>query len=233
MSIINLKGSKIVEVPYFKNHLIDSTKKVLIIGEKEGGVEGISESIYELGFQNVNTTDIIESPPDSWLKLNTNWEHIKCDFIEFDEGKKYDYIVSISVFEHFGLWFAGDRMANGLIKDDTCKWNHDIKGIHKACDLLKDINSKLIITLPAGPYLNYEDTGEPFLRGYDWRRQKLIKKYILNHGYKITTESFFHSDNYTEWNEVSSDINKPDHYPHYNPHSPNVIWGFVIQKQNK
>ena len=82
MSIIKLKGSKIVEVPYFKNHLVDNTKKVLIIGEKYGGVEGISESIHELGFQNVNTTDIIESPQDSWLKLNTNWEHIKCDFTE-------------------------------------------------------------------------------------------------------------------------------------------------------
>ena len=226
-----LIGTKIVEVPYFKNQLIDNTKNVLIIGEKHGGKEGVSESIHELGFLNVNTTDILESPSDSWLKLNTKWEHVKTDFIKFDESKKYDYIISISVFEHFGFWFAGDRMASGLAQDDTCKWNHDILGINKACRLLNDIDSKLIITLPAGPYMNYEDSGEPFLRSYDYRRQQLIKTELKNNGYYISNEKFYFSEDYINWEEMADEINDPKYYPYYNIHSPNVIWAFTIQKE--
>jgi hypothetical protein len=33
-------------------------------------------------------------------------------------------------------------MANGLAEDDTCRWNHDILGINKACKLLKDARFK-------------------------------------------------------------------------------------------
>ena len=227
---IKLKGSKIVEVPYFADQLINNSKKTLIIGERFGGEEGISETVHKLDFNNVTTTDILESPSDSWLKKNTSWEHIQCDFIEFNESLKYDYIISISVFEHFGFWFAGDRMVNGMLEEDECRWNHDIRGINKACKLLKDKNSKLIITLPAGPYMNYEKTGEPFLRYYDWNRQVLIKNALKLNGYYISSESFYHSDDFVEWEEVSPEINHPQYYSHYNPHSPNVIWGLTIQK---
>jgi hypothetical protein len=224
-----LKGTKIVEVPYFINQLTDNTKSVLIIGERHGGKEGVSESVKALKFKNVTTTDINPSPKDSWLKLNTNWKHITSDFIEFDESLKFDYIISISVFEHFGLWFAGDRMANGLIQDDTCRWNHDILGINKACKLLKDKDSKLIITLPAGPFLNYETTGEPFLRGYDALRQSIIKKQLEYNGYQIDNEKFFYSKDWENWDEVSSEINDPSYYPYYSSFSPNVIWGLTIK----
>ena len=36
-------------------------------------------------------------------------------------------------------------------------------------------DSKLIITLPIGPYMNYQESGYPFLRYYDLQRQNLIK----------------------------------------------------------
>jgi hypothetical protein len=229
-SHIMLQGTKIVEVPYFTEQLIDNTKSVLIIGERHGGVEGVSESVYELGFNNVCTTDILESPEDSWLRKNTSWNHIQADFIEFDESLKFDYIISISVFEHFGFWFAGNRMANGLAEDDTCKWNHDIRGILKSCKLLKDKDSKVIITLPAGPYMNYEESGEPFLRYYDYRRQNLIKKELNSNGYQVTNERFFLSEDFHNWEEMSSEINDPKYYPYYNIHTPNVIWGLTIQK---
>jgi hypothetical protein len=165
-----------------------------------------------------------------WLRENTSWEHVKTDFIEFNDSNKYDNIISISVFEHFGFWFAGNRMANGLSNDDTCKWNHDLLGINKACTLLKDSNSKLIITLPAGPYMNYEESGEPFLRYYDYRRQSLIKLELERNGYYISNEKFYFSSDYTNWEEMSSEINDPKYYPHYNLYTPNVIWGLTIQK---
>ena len=229
MNNIILKGSKIAEVPYFSNQLTDINKSVLIIGERTGGVEGVSETVKGLGFENVITTDINPSPKDCWLRTNTDWKHIQNDFIEFDETLKFDYIISISVFEHFGLWFAGDRMANGLIEDDSCKWNHDILGINKACKLLKDKDSKLIITLPAGPFMNYESTGEPFLRGYDSLRQSIIKKQIEYNGYEVDNEKFYYSKDWQQWDEVPADINSPNYYPMYSPQTPNVIWGVTIK----
>ena len=227
---IKLNGTKIVEVPYFANQLTDNAKSVLVIGERFGGIEGISETIHELGFTNVCTTDILESPEDSWLRQNTTWKHIQCDFIKFDESLLFDYIISISVFEHFGFWFAGNRMADGLIEDDICYWNHDIRGILKSCKLLKDSDSKLIITLPAGPYMNYEETGEPFLRSYDYRRQTLIKNILNKHKFRISNESFYYSADFQNWDEMSSDINDPKYYSVYNIHTPNVIWALTIQK---
>lgn len=228
--MINLKGTKIVEVPYFTEQLTDNTKSVLIIGECQGGIEGVSESVFDKGFANVNTTDIMPSEPGCWLRENTSWDHIQCDFIEFDESNKYDFVISISVFEHFGFWFAGNRMANGLAEDDTCRWNHDLLGINKACKLLKDAKSKFIITLPAGPYMNYENSGEPFLRYYDFRRQSIIKSELNRNGYYISNEKFYISNDFTNWEEVSPEINDPQYYSYYNIHSPNVIWGLTIQK---
>jgi hypothetical protein len=228
--MIQLNGTKIVEVPYFSNQLVDNTKSVLIIGECQGGIEGVSETVHKKGFNNVATTDIMPSEPDYWLRKNTNWKHIQTDFIEFDELNKYDYVISISVFEHFGFWFAGNRMANGLAEDDTCRWNHDLLGINKACKLLKDTSSKLIITLPAGPYMNYEESGEPFLRYYDYRRQNIIKTELQRNGYYISDEKFFLSQDFTNWEEMSPEINDPKYYSYYNIHTPNVIWGLTIQK---
>jgi hypothetical protein len=228
--MIDLKGTKVVEVPYFANQLKDVNKSILIVGERRGGVEGISETIKDLGFNNVYTTDILPTEEDSWLRKETNWKHIQSDFIEFDETLKFDYIISISVFEHFGFWFAGNRMANGLSEDDKCYWNHDIRGINKACKLLKDKDSKLIITLPAGPYMNYEESGEPFLRYYNSQRQAIIKSECQKNGFYFSDQKFYYSEDFYNWNEVEPEINNPQYYQVYNPYSPNVIWAFTIQK---
>jgi hypothetical protein len=142
----------------------------------------------------------------------------------------FDYIISISVFEHFGFWFAGNRMADGLVEDDVCYWNHDIRGILKSCKLLKDADSKLIITLPAGPYMNYEESGEPFLRYYDYRRQALIKQILNKHDFQISNEQFYYSADFQNWDEMSPEINDPKYYSVYNIHTPNVIWALTIQK---
>jgi hypothetical protein len=228
--MIDLKGTKVVEVPYFANQLKDVNKSILIVGERHGGVEGISETIKDLGFNNVYTTDILPTEEDSWLRKETNWKHIQSDFIEFDETLKFDYIISISVFEHFGFWFAGNRMANGLSEDDKCYWNHDIRGINKACKLLKDKDSKLIITLPAGPYMNYEESGEPFLRYYNSQRQAIIKSECQKNGFYFSDQKFYYSEDFYNWNEVGIEINNVQYYQVYNTFSPNVIWAFTIQK---
>jgi hypothetical protein len=229
---MNLRGTKLVEVPYFINQLKDDINKdILIIGECKGGEEGVSESIFECGFKNVTTTDILDSLPNSWLRKNTDWKHIKTDFIKFDEKLKYDYIISISVFEHFGMFWEGKAYDIDSKLEDLILWNHDINGILKACKLLKDINSKLIITLPIGPYMNYQESGYPFLRYYDKQRQDLIKRKLSENNYFISNESFFISENFIDWYETDSNINSTENYNKYcNSYTPNIIWGLTIQK---
>ncbi len=228
--MINLKGTKLVEVPYFTSQIIDINKDILIIGECKGGEEGVSESILKLGCKNVTTTDILESLPNSWLRKNTNWSHIKTDFIKFDESRKFDYIISISVFEHFGMFWEGKAYDIDSNLEDIILWNHDIQGILKACKLLKNKDSKLIITLPAGPYMNYQESGYPFLRYYDLQRQNLIKKKILESGYMLDNEKFFLSNNFIEWFETDLNINTSDNYRQYcNSYTPNIIWGLTLK----
>lgn len=232
MSTQNLIGTKLVEVPYFAQQLVDNTKSLLIIGERTGG-EGVSETVKDLGFSDVTTTDIVGVPEDSWLAKNRgNWKHVQTDFIFFEETNKYDYIISISVFEHFGLWFFRNRVGNTLLeRDDVCLWNHDIRGMLKACKLLKDESSKLIITIPAGPFMNYEPNGDPLLRSYDSKRQEIVKSELKAAGYSVVEETFFYSSDFVEWTKVDRDIiNRPENYKYYNPGSPNVIWAFTVQK---
>ena len=228
--MINLKGTKLVEVPYFTSQINNINKDILIIGECKGGTEGISESLLEMGCNNVTTTDILESLPDSWLKQNTKWNHIKTDFIKFDENNKYDYIIAISVFEHFGMFWEGKAYDINSEIEDIVLWNHDIQGILKACKLLKNKESKLIITLPIGPYMNYQETGYPFLRYYDLQRQNLVKNKIINEGYNIDNEKFYLSTNFEEWFETDININSLDSYKQYcNSYTPNMIWGITIK----
>ena len=224
-----MKGTKLVEVPYFVNQIDDINKSILIIGECKGGEEGISESIHEMECTNVTTTDILESLPNSWLRKNTNWEHIKTDFIKFDESNVYDYVISISVFEHFGMFWEGKAYDIDSELEDLILWNHDIHGILKACKLLKDKNSKLIITLPIGPYMNYQKSGYPFLRYYDIQRQDLILNTLLDNGYTFSQQYFF-SENFIDWFEVENreQLNQLI-YTRCNPHTPNIIWGLTIQ----
>ena len=231
-SEIQLIGSKFVEIPYFAGQLasIDVGSSILIIGERKGG-EGVGETIKAMGFENVTTTDIVEIESGSWLDVNRgNWKHVQTDFIQYDEREKYDVIISVSVFEHFGLWFYQQRPGSSLLdRNDTCRWNHDIRGIIKACKLLKNADSKLIVTVPAGPFMNYEPTGEPLLRSYDSHRQSIVKAEISNHGFEVTHEEFFFSENFTDWRSVGPEVNSPANYRYHNPFTPNVIWAFTVK----
>jgi hypothetical protein len=114
--------------------------------------------------------------------------------------------------------------------EDVILWNHDVQGILKACKLLKDENSKLIITLPIGPYMNYLESGYPFLRYYDLQRQTLIKNKIKKSGFNIDNEKFFISTDFNEWFETDNNINLEQNYKQYcNSYTPNMIWGLTIK----
>jgi hypothetical protein len=228
--MIQLIGTKIVEVPYFTKQIKNINNDVLIIGECKGGTEGVSESILDLDCTNVTTTDILEALPESWLKQNTNWNHIKTDFIKFDESLKFDYIISISVFEHFGMFWEGKAYDIDSNIEDIVVWNHDIQGILKACRLLKNKDSKLIITLPVGPYMNYKENGYPFLRYYDLQRQNLIKQKVDENGFKVDNESFFISIDFETWYETDTQVNTMENYRQYcNSYTPNIIWGLTLK----
>jgi len=228
--MINLIGTKAVEVPYFINQITDINKEILVVGECKGGFEGVSENILGLGCTNVTTTDILESLPDSWLRKNTNWPHIKTDFIKFDETKKFDYIISISVFEHFGMFWEGKAYDIDSDLEDIILWNHDIQGMLKACRLLKDKESKLIITLPVGPYMNYQESGYPFLRYYDSQRQNIVKNKIKEHGFDVDNEKFYLTTDFKDWYEADVGFNTYEYYRQYcNHYTPNIIWGLTLK----
>lgn len=97
--------------------------------------------------------------------------------------------------------------------------------------LLKDKNSKVIVTLPAGPYMNYNDEGYPILRYYNKQRQNIVKKSVDELGCRFTDEKFYYTENFENWSESDPEINEPRFYQLYNPYTPNVIWAFTIQKK--
>jgi len=226
---MNLKGTKIVEVPYGVSN-IEVDSDILIVGERMGG-DGISKSIVDKGCESVTTTDIRPIPDESWIKQNTDWNHIVTDFIDFDTSNKYDRIISISVFEHFGLYWEGQSMYGDGTKQDIIHWEHDILGIQKSCELLKDENSKVVITLPVGNFFNYNNEGKPIVRYYTKQRQDIIRNKIKDMGCFISDENFFFSKNFQDWFVVDSSINEPQNMSYHNLYTPNVIWAFTINKK--
>ena len=233
-----LKGTKLVEIPYLAQELSETGKKVLIIGERIGN-EGIVETIFEKT-QDILCTDIMELRADSILegiiKETPTVRFIQGDFITFDETVKYDYIVCINVLEHFGMNFTKRPMFtdNKICEEDhVIKWNYDMKAIDKMVKLLAP-TGKIIITVPCGnPVLSGDCdpvTTMPFLRRYDYLRIGKIKELIENLKCKLT-ESFYYSQNFVDWMEAEIEISHPQNIGLHNPFSPNVIWAFTITKQ--
>ena len=50
-------------------------------------------------------------------------------------------------------------------------------------------------------------------------------------GFYLSNETFYFSEDFINWNEVGPEINHPQYYSHYNPYTPNVIWGLAIQQK--
>lgn len=238
-----IKGSKIAELAYMHNCLsqpINNDKDILIIGEREGreGVSMYAVDTLDLDKDSITCTDISELAEDSYLSdlVNEfdNAHFIKADFTEY-EDVKFDYIVCISVLEHFGMKYGnrnmfGDDIAFDVMDDDYIRWNHDIRGLLKMCDLLKNNQSKAIITVPAGGYMNYDENGFPFLRYYNLQRRDLIHKMISEYGYNIYNEKFYISQDFQNWEETNISVMDMQRWGQLNPHSPNALWCFEIGK---
>jgi hypothetical protein len=231
-----IKGTKLVEIPYLAQELSDSGKKVLVIGERIGN-EGIVETILEKT-GDILCTDIMELQPESILdgiiKETPTVRFLQGDFITFDETVKYDYIVCINVLEHFGMNFTQRPMFTDdkVCEDYVIKWNYDMKAIDKMVKLLSAAG-KIIITVPCGnPVLSGDCdslTTMPFLRRYDYLRISKIKELVTNLGCHLK-ESFYYSENFVDWLEAGIEISHPQNISLHNPYSPNIIWAFTITK---
>jgi len=231
-----LKGMKLVEIPWLEIQLQDQTEEcdVLVIGERTAK-DGITQAVLKNSFNSIVATDILDCPEDSHLGnlvKNTDCvEFVEADFVSHDYGKKFDYIICINVLEHFGMNFAQHSMFDGeLAEDDYIRWNHDLRAVKKMMGLLNN-GGKIIITVPGGEPIMSGDVDVandmPFLRRYDIRRIKIIEKMVEERGMNITSEYFFSQD-FEQWYEADESITQPDKVSYNNPYSPNICWAFVI-----
>jgi len=239
-----IKGCKLVEIPYLDSHLElqNENDNILLVGERIA-TEGILQTVLDRKYNKIVCTDIMElgkdSPLDEILKTNKKVTFKQEDFIEADETQKYEYIICINVLEHFGMNFSEfSGFAGALAGNDYIRWNHDLRAIKKMVKLLsKKPNSKIIITVPAGPPVlsgdvNFEEEGMnlmPKLRRYDMRRINFIKKMLDEDGLNLS-ESFYYSKDFNEWFETDISITSPEYLHAHTSFTPNAIWAFTITK---
>lgn len=233
------KGSKIAELGYMINQLKTSdTTRTLIIGEREGN-EGVSAYVHvTINHEHeIAMTDISPVAVDSFveelLEKRKNTNFIQGDFVKFDDTNKFNSIVCISVLEHFGMKFDGKNMFdegyNSEI-DDIIHWNHDLVGLKKMTNLLKDDISQIIITVPAGRFMNCDNNGFPFLRYYTEERRELIKETLDTLGCELVNEEWMVSKDFKKWYNADVSVMGMTPKVPMNPWSPNAIWAFCIRK---
>ena len=227
-------GSKLVELPYITHTFLQcnvKTPSCLIVGEREGAEGGVETVLQHTS--DITCTDIC---PSGFIVKDLvdqgKIKFIQTDFVSFDESKKYDVIICISVLEHFGMIWSNNKMFNNMdTTEDTVLWNHDFKGIKKMCSLLKDENSIVGITVPCGPYINTEPhNGFPYQRNYNYDRINLVKSFVKSLNCKVCNEKFYYSNNFVEWFETDESISQPQYNHSHNAVSPNCVWAFSIKK---
>lgn len=233
-----IKGAKLVEIPFLENHISDRrpTDNILVVGEQIG-TEGIIQTIVRVGFEKILCTDIMDMPDNCELhtivQQQPNVEFIQHDFVEFPETQTFQYIACINVLEHFGMNYAQFHGFSGtLAGDDYIRWNHDLRGIHKMIKLLnKHPNAKIIITVPCGqPIFSGDlntDNKMPMLRRYDIVRINLIKQMVSELNMKLE-ETFYITEDFQTWYETDSLVSTPQYAQLQNPYSPNAIWAFTL-----
>jgi len=233
------KGTKIVENQYLEDTIKSYEQNdldILIIGECESE-ENVIQTVLQCNkHKHIQCVDILPLQPNSSLekiiKNNPTVTFTQTDFVKNNLGKKYDVIVCISVLEHFGMRWNGEKMFDKLNSgDDDILWNYDLVGLLKMGELLKNKNSKAIITLPVGPYMNYLDNGLPFLRYYDIKRMNIFEEICINNNLSINNETFYYTPDFQNFEKVTKDISKPEYNGYINSYTPNCIWAFNIQQK--
>jgi hypothetical protein len=233
------KGTKIVENDYLESSIKSFNRNdlnILIIGECEGEENVIQTVLKCKKHEEIQCIDILPLQPNSSLEkiINTDLlvKFTQTDFIKNKLDKKYDVIVCVSVLEHFGMRWNGVKMFDKLDSgDDDILWNYDLVGLLKMGELLKDKNSKAIITLPVGPYMNYLDNGLPFLRYYDIKRINIFEEICANNKLSINDETFYYTPDFQNFEKVSKDIASPEYNGYINSYTPNCIWAFNLQQK--
>lgn len=233
-----VKGAKLVELPFLQNSLQDrnTTDNILVVGEQVGA-EGIIQTIVEIGFDRILCTDIMPMIDDSELHKITlehsNVTFVQQDFVEFPEEEQFQYIACINVLEHFGMNYAEFQGFSGaLAGDDYIRWNHDLRGINKMIRLLKkNKEAKIIITVPCGQPIFSGDLNPnnkmPMLRRYDDVRIHLIKRMVTESNMKLE-EVFYITQDFNTWYESDHLVSTQQFFHLQNPYSPNAIWAFTI-----
>lgn len=243
MNKFEIKGTKLVEIPYLERKLEKQfeSDKILIVGERIA-TEGILQAVLKRPFHSCLCTDIMPMGAKSTLEYIIDTDNrvsfIQQDFIEADEETKYKYIICINVLEHFGMNFAEFSGFSGeYAGDDFIRWNHDLRAIEKMITLLDDSdNAKIIITVPAGQPIMSGDINPgnkmPFLRRYDCDRIQLIEQLAARNKCNIEN-TFYFSENFNDWFETSIEATTMQYASTNNPYSPNLIWAFTLQKNQK
>jgi hypothetical protein len=240
MNKFEIKGTKLVEIPYLEKELEkqDKSDKILIVGERVA-TEGILQAVLKRPFDSCLCTDIMPMGENSTLEHIINTDNrvsfTQQDFINTDETTKYKYIICINVLEHFGMNFAEFSGFGGeYAGDDFIRWNHDLRAIEKMITLLDNApKSKIIITIPAGQPIMSGDINPgnqmPFLRRYDFNRIQLITQLVTKNNCNIKN-TFYFSEDFNNWFETSIESTTPEYASTNNPYSPNLIWAFILQK---
>ena len=96
MNKFEIKGTKLVEIPYLERELEKqvNTDKILIVGERIA-TEGILQAVLKRPFDSCLCTDIMPMGANSTLEYIISTDNrvsfIQQDFIEADEEIKYKY----------------------------------------------------------------------------------------------------------------------------------------------
>jgi hypothetical protein len=235
-----IKGGKLVELPYLEKELSNQTKtdSILIVGEHVA-TEGVLQTVLKRDFSECICTDIQAvgkgSTLEKIIERDSRVSFIQQDFVEAAEDKKYDYIVCINVLEHFGMNFEKFHGFSGaLAGDDYIRWNHDLRAIQKMVALLNDNpDAKIIVTVPGGQPVLTGDINPgnrmPFLRRYDILRINLIEEMLDSMKVSLSS-TFYYSENFVEWFQGDISITSPYYAHANNAFSPNMIWAFTIKK---
>lgn len=232
-------GTKIVENKYLEDCILNNKEEylyTLIIGECNGGENVIQTVMKDGKCHDIECIDILPLKKGSplheiILEENDRISFKQLDFVKGTIENKYDFIVCISVLEHFGMHWDGEKMFSESENPEYDKilWDYDLMGIRRMGELLVN-NGEAIITLPIGPYMNYSKNGLPFLRYYDSLRRDIILSEIDKMGCKIINEKFYHSTNYVSWDEVTKEVFDPRANGYISSYTPNAIWAFTIKK---
>lgn len=241
---IDFRGSKIPEIGYLQNELKDVQllgKSCLVIGEREA-FDGIAQSVSSYKFREITCTDIDYMPEDSNLgKLvakDKRFSFEKIDFVNWYGIQKFDIQVCISVLEHIGLcpdiFDPSLKIESILTENDDFHWNDDLRALKNMMGLMKDMKSKVIITVPYGGFYDTHDNGMVWQRYYDIQRKRIVKKFVEECGCKLVTDMVVGTRDFQEWQEhereaeISFNVSAAYQIQKCTPH---FFWFFTIMKK--